>query len=95
LASPSFNHFADLDEVAAFGDYLVKVEAIPEGGLLHLRTKPVKMGYNNTRAYVTKTKHSRPGWPETAQRCFDHAAMLADRFPDQYRTFKTLRRLTT
>jgi hypothetical protein len=90
----SFEYFADLDEVAAFGDYLVKVEAIPEGGLLHLRTKPVKLRTNSSWVYVTKPKQPAPGWADTLQRCFSHAAMLADRFPDQYRSFKTLRRLT-
>jgi hypothetical protein len=89
-----FNHFDDLDEVVAFGDYLVEVEAIPEGGLLHLRTRPVKLKYNNLRAYMGKSRVTDPAWSETLQRCFAHAAMLADKFPDQYRSFKTLRRLT-
>ena len=79
----SFSHFDDLDEVAAFGDYLVKVEAIPEGGFLHLRTKPLKMRRTDLRAYMSKTKPKPGGW-----------LGLADKFPDQYRSFKTLRRLT-
>jgi len=91
----SFEYFADLDEVAAFGDYLVKVEAIPEGGFLHLRTQPVKLKRSDVRAYTSKKKGPRPGWPDTVQRCFSHGAKLADKFPDQYRSFKTLRRLTT
>jgi hypothetical protein len=78
-----FNHFDDLDEVAAFGDYLVKVEAIPEGGFLHLRTKPVE------------DRRNKWAWGEACQDAFSHAARLADEFPDQYRSFKTLRRLTT
>lgn len=87
-----FEYFTDLDEVAAFGDYLVKVEAIPSGGLLHLRTKPVKLKSKHLRAYKQKPQ---PGWPDTVQRCFSHAAKLADKFPDHYRSFKTLRRLTS
>ncbi len=90
-----FEYFTDLDEVAAFGDYLVKVEAIPSGGLLHLRTKPVKFKYNHVRAYMTKKQGPQPGWPDTVQQCFSHAAKLADKFPDHYRSFKTLRRLTS
>jgi hypothetical protein len=89
-----FNHFDDLDEVVAFGDYLVKVEAIPEGGFLHLRTRPVKLRRNDLRTYMTKAKPEPNGWSGTVQRCFSHAAKLADKFPDQYRSFKTLRRLT-
>jgi len=90
-----FEYFADLDEVAAFGDYLVKAEAIPEGGFLHLRTKPLKMRRNDLRAFISKTKPKPGGWPDTVQQCFSHGAKLADKFPDQYRSFKTLRRLTT
>ena len=90
-----FNHFDDLDEVAAFGDYLVKVEAIPEGGFLHLRTKPLKMRRNDLRAYMSKSRVTDPLWPAVVQQCFSHGAKLADKFPDQYRSFKTLRRLTT
>lgn len=88
-----FGYFTDLDEVAAFGDYLVKVGAIPEDGFLHLRTKPVQLRPHHLRAYMARNRE--PGWPETTQRCFSHAARLADKFPDHYRTFKTFRRLTT
>ena len=91
----SFEHFEDLNEVAAFGDYLVKVEAIPEGGFLHLRTRPVKMKPNTIRAYMTQIRKADPLWPATVQDTFSHAARLADKFPEQYRAFKTLRRLTT
>ena len=90
-----FDYFADLDEVFAFGDYLVKVGAIPEGGILHLKTKPLKLRSNNLRAYMTKQTGPQPGWAETVQRCFAHAVYLADKYPNQYRSFKTLRRLTT
>lgn len=88
-----FNHFADLDEVAAFGDYLVKVDAIPEGGFLHLRTKPMKPRRSKRGVYAHEQRPT--GWRDVVQQCFSHAAMLADKFPDQYRSFKTLRRLTT
>lgn len=79
----SFEHFEDLDEVTAFGEYLVKVEAIPEGGFLHLRTKP------------KKDRNNKWSWPKTVQDAFSHGARLADKYPDHYRAFKTLRRLTT
>ena len=49
----SFEHFEDLDEVTDFGEYLVKVEAIPAGGLLyrctvspHVDTSPVMKARN-------------------------------------------------
>ena len=89
----SFEYFADLDEVQAFGDYLLKVEAIPEGGFLHLRTKPQKPRRSKRGVYACKKRPT--GWGDVVQSTFSHGAKLADKFPDQYRTFKTLRRLTT
>ena len=79
----SFEHFTDLDEVVAFGDYLVERGAIPQGGFLHLRTKPVK------------EKRNKWAWGKACQDAFSHAAKLSDKYPEHYRAFKTLRRLTT
>ena len=80
----SFEHFTDLDEVVAFGDYLVERGAITKGGVLHLRCNPEKP--RKGRAFM---------WPKTLEMAFAHAGRLSDKYPEHYRTFKTLRRLTT
>lgn len=77
----SFDSFKNIDEVRHFGNFLVERGAIPQRGSLHMQSMILLEEMDSP---VT----------EILLRIHGHGNDLADQFPEEYTTFKTLRRLT-